>query len=185
MAFIEDGSRNFIVIAGWGNNEVAIVDIDDNFRMRKISLSNNPESTATGQRNVEWAVGTNYVWIDGPEAAEIYIVEVGATIDSSRVSTVIPDVPGGFIVHVDNYMRRGDISASSGTTNAASRDATVDNNDDKTKALAVVALIMGAVALVAIALVAILSLSGSRVGSNSKEEGSTTGRVSLGSKQAV
>lgn len=106
MAMIEDEKRNFMVIAGWGNNEVAIVDMDDNFRMHKISLTDNPEVTAAGSRNVEWAVGTNYVWIDGQQTSEMYIVEIGDTIESARVSSLLSDIPPSYVLHVNNYARR-------------------------------------------------------------------------------
>jgi len=128
VAFIEDENRNFMVIAGWGNNEVAVVDLDDDYRMVKIMLTDNTETTASGVRNVEWAVGSNYVWIDGPQVDEMYVVEIGSTIDSAKVSNVI-EAKGGFVIHVDNYERAA-LAAMIKEKSGHMDDVQVDDIDD-------------------------------------------------------
>mmetsp|Transcript_33212 Transcript_33212/g.79330 ORF Transcript_33212/g.79330 Transcript_33212/m.79330 type:complete len:457 (-) Transcript_33212:675-2045(-) len=65
LAWVQDGSRNFIVVASNVDNSLVVADMDDGYRMVKIPLSNNEEATAAGNRQVEWAIGTNYVWVNG------------------------------------------------------------------------------------------------------------------------
>lgn len=195
IAFIRDDNRNFLVIAGWGNNEVVIVDIDADFRMHKLRLSDNPEPTADGQRNVEWAVGSDYVWIGGPQAGEIYIVKIDDTIESARVSKVITSVAGDtgnfdnvLIVHVDNYERPAPPTAPTGTsTNPLLGNGPGKEEDRSTKAFSLAAFVIACIALLWTAAITIDYFPlRSNTGAFAKEQApSIAGEKSLGSKQAV
>ena len=51
---------------------------------------------------MEWVVGSNYVWIISGQTKEMYIVELGATIDDARVFKTLTEVPGGWVAYVKN-----------------------------------------------------------------------------------
>merc|ERR1712008_251038 len=66
------------------------------------------ESTGGGKRGIEWAVGSNYVWVDGLATQEQYIIVIpGAKIDDAVVSLTLAGIAsGGHLVYVDNYERK-------------------------------------------------------------------------------
>lgn len=182
VAFIEDGTRNFIVIAGSANNEAAFIDMDDDFRMVKVAFSNNPEPTSEGRRNVEWVVGTDFVWIDGAGTEEMYVLEVGETIDTARVVRTLTDIKGGWVIHVENHARQETVQsfmAAEASTNST------------TQAVAIAALIVGCVAfcaavwLGATRTVAAAADAPKGAARNNPELSSVAGNVSLGSKQVA
>ena len=95
VAFLQDGTRNFLVVAGSVDNFLVIADMDDNFRMRKVQLTSNEEPTAAGNRQVEWAVGSNYVWVNGGQTEEMYVVEISGGMDTAKVVKTLKNVPDG------------------------------------------------------------------------------------------
>jgi len=108
FAFVTDDTRNILVIGSSTDNDIVLIDLNNNFRTRKLSLTNAVESTGTGKRSIEWAVGTNYVWVDGVATNEVYIIEIpGASIDDAAVSLTLAEIPGGGqMLYVDNYERK-------------------------------------------------------------------------------
>jgi len=58
-AFIQDETRNILILAASTNNNVLVVDLDDNYHMRKFALTSDAESSGGSKRTVEWAVGSN------------------------------------------------------------------------------------------------------------------------------
>jgi len=179
VAFVQDGKRNFVVIAGSVDNDLVIADMDDEYRTVKISLSANTEATAAGNRQVEWAVGSDYVWINGGQTKEMYIVELGATIDDARVFKTLTEVPDGLVAYVENYAK-----PAAGESVVAARPAqtadvalapaseqapgvlpvqsanTVNNEESTTQAIAIAGLIVACLALLGVmALVASSALS--------------------------
>ena len=95
VAFLRDSVRNFLLIAGNVDNHLVVVDMDDGFKLRKVSLSTNPEATAAGNRQVEWAVGSDYVWVNGGQMEEMYVVEISGGIDTAKVVKTLSGVPDG------------------------------------------------------------------------------------------
>ncbi len=107
FAFVNDAGRDFLVLAASTDNEIAIVDLGtSSFNMVKLNLSpGTEESTGGGSRKVEWAVGTNYVWVDGGESKEQYIIEIGSTIGSAKIRRTLTEVTSGNMIFVNNYER--------------------------------------------------------------------------------
>ena len=95
VAFLQDGARNFLILAGSTDNDLVVVDMDDAYRFVKVRLSNNPEATAAGNRQVEWAVGTDYVWVNGGQTEEMYVVEIPGGIDSAKIVKTLSSVADG------------------------------------------------------------------------------------------
>jgi len=110
LAWVQDGVRNFMVISSNNDNNLVIVDMDDGYRMVKIPLSMNVESTAAGNRQVEWAIGTDYVWVNGEESEEMYIVKLGQSIEDTEVITTLVGVSTKFLVFIKNYERQARMS---------------------------------------------------------------------------
>lgn len=106
VAFVMDGKRNFVLIAGSVDNDLVIADMDDEYRTIKISFSANTEATAAGNRQLEWAVGSDYVWINGGQTKEMYIIKLGATIDDTRLIKTLTDMPDGKVSYVENYAKQ-------------------------------------------------------------------------------
>merc|ERR1719162_1554393 len=51
------------------------------------------------RRQVEWVVGTQYVWIDGTNQEEIYVLD----IDSKQVIRTVKGVPTTKMLSVENF----------------------------------------------------------------------------------
>lgn len=157
---------NIIVIASSADNDVVLVDANDGHRTKKITLSNNAEPTAAGSnRQVEWAIGTNYVWINGGQTEEVYLIDVGGGIDNARVVKTLTNVPDGKVVFVQNYA-----SAADDITMSVIRAEVADQEEevDSSKTIGMAALIIGCINLVG--LVALL-MSRSSDGVNVKGKG--------------
>merc|ERR1712130_316183 len=96
-----------IVVAAGTENTVAIVDLlnldaSGNPRISKISLSSSEEVTARrSRRQVEWVIGTDYVWIDGTEAEEVYVVDL-----DKKTSKTITGFTTSKMISVENYERK-------------------------------------------------------------------------------
>jgi len=108
FAFVTDDTRNILVIGSNTDNDIVLIDLNNNFKSRKLSLTDAAESTGGGKRGIEWAVGSNYVWVDGLATQEQYIIEIpGASIDDAVVSLTLAGIAsGGHLVYVDNYERK-------------------------------------------------------------------------------
>jgi hypothetical protein len=105
FAFVT-GGRNILVLAASTDNDVVLVDLDKNFRTKRINIAPTAtESTATSSRQVEWAVGTNYVWVNGEGTEEQYIIEIEDDIDSAKLTRTLSDAPKGQMIFVNNYER--------------------------------------------------------------------------------
>jgi len=109
-AFIQDGKRNILILAASTDNDVVVVDLDDNYRMRKFKLTSDEESSGGSSRSVEWAVDSNFVWVNGADAASHYILEFPSdNIDDAKVARTITDIAGGKTMYVENYERRATV----------------------------------------------------------------------------
>jgi len=106
-AFIQDETRNILILAASTDNDVVVVDLDDNYRMRKFALTSDAESSGGSSRSVEWAVNSNFVWVNGADASAHYILEFpSANIDDAFVARTLTDVASGKTMYVENYERR-------------------------------------------------------------------------------
>jgi len=93
--------RDLIIIASGTENKVAIIDIS--LATPKVNIVTMRDSTdITAKRNrrqVEWVVGTQYVWIDGTNLEEIYVLDV----DMKKVINTVKDVPTTNMLSVENF----------------------------------------------------------------------------------
>jgi len=94
-------ARDLIVIASGTENKVAFIDItDDKNVVTIVTLSNANVMTAKkNRRQVEWCVGTPYVWVDGASADEMYILN----IDTKQMVTTITGINSKKMISVENY----------------------------------------------------------------------------------
>lgn len=110
FAFVKDSIRNILVLGSHTDNEIVLVDFNDNYKMRRLNLSPGvEESTGGSSRKIEWAVGTNYVWVNGGESKEQYIINISGGISSARVERTLTGVASGDMMFVNNYKRLRDV----------------------------------------------------------------------------
>jgi len=170
FAFVKDDSRNILVLAASSDNNVVLVDLlSSNYAMTKLQLTTASESTGGSKRSVEWAVGSNYVWVNGVSTNEQYIIEVpGSDINDARVVRQLTDVTPGQMVYVENYERKrvmsevasmmmaetakfivSDSSADTTVADTTAKEATAtpEPDDDDADPLAVAALVIASCGL--------------------------------------
>lgn len=172
FAFIQtDGEddgvvRDMIVVAAGTENTVAIVDLlnldaGGNPRITKISLSSSEEVTARkSRRQVEWVIGTDYVWIDGTEAEEVYVVDL-----DKKTSKTITGFTTSKMLSVENYERKriakvvsdqikamsitdDSDKAPATTTSVMTQTAPASEDSDKIDSVGIAALVVGLCAVV-------------------------------------
>lgn len=200
----EDGiKRDMIVIAAGTENTVALVDLmqtdsSGNPKVIKVSLSSNEEVTARrNRRQVEWVIGTSYVWIDGTDAQEVYVVDI-----DKKTSKTITGFTTSKMLSVENYERKriaklvaeqiavqkvtddaDKVTVETTSSTAALAQPAAMADSDKTDAVGIAALIVGLCAIVVgIAnMVAMTNFKKSNVssGTTNNEE------ISLGSKNVA
>jgi len=102
FAFVEADGKNMIVFVSGTENRAAIVDLADVRNPSYVVLSEAAEtSSRRNRRQVEWAVGTPYVWIDGTSASEIYVIDV----EKKEKITTLTGIKTTKILNVQNYAK--------------------------------------------------------------------------------
>lgn len=108
--FIQDSKHNVAVFTSTLANYVVLVDMSkDTPTMKKIILSDSEEITSKhgrgARRNVVWAVGTDYVWLDGEVTEEFYIIKLSpdGDIEKAVLDSVVQGIPTRRLVYVQNY----------------------------------------------------------------------------------
>jgi hypothetical protein len=79
FAFVEQDGKDIIVFVSGTENRAAIVDITGgagSIKTSYIMLAEGESTSRRLRRQIEWAVGTPYVWIDGTGNQEIYVIDV-------------------------------------------------------------------------------------------------------------
>jgi len=171
FAYVSD--RGILVLAASTDNDIVLVDFEANFATARLNLSPGANVTAGGFRQVEWARGTNYVWVDGSEMSEHYIIDIpnSGIADASIVRT-IADTPGGKLIYVNNYERARTFESIAASTYVP---------DDKitTSPTSIAAVVVGSIALLS----GLYAIFASRNKPFSiKTDGGADDTVSLGSK---
>merc|ERR1712207_29566 len=103
FAFINNGEMDIGVFGSSTENKLAIVDFSTNPpSTSKITLTEKvKEDGFWERRQVEWAVGTDYVWVEGSEYDEIYVVDVVQKIVVKTITGINPRQ----MVSVNNVQR--------------------------------------------------------------------------------
>ena len=110
FAFVTDKGRNILILGANTDNEIVLVDFNANYKTARLSLSPAVESTGGSSRKIEWAIGTDYVWVNGGEAKEQYIIDISGGVTRARVSRTIQEVASGDMLFVNNYKRVRDVA---------------------------------------------------------------------------
>jgi len=106
FAFVNNNGRDILVLGASTDNHLVIVDLmDPAYRAVKLPLTDAEESTGGSSRKLEWAVDTNYVWVNGGESMEVYVIEIPEGIDSAVVVSTLTDITSGDMIYVNNYER--------------------------------------------------------------------------------
>lgn len=153
VAFVQDADREILVVGASTDNDVVLVDLKT-FETRKLNVAPEvAESTGGGARALEWAVGTNYVWVNGGEAREAYIIEIPGGIETASLSKTLTDVAAGNMLFVNNYERERASYSTAGTptmeVKEVSSSAAMAGDDDDGNVLGVVGVVLGALGLLA------------------------------------
>jgi hypothetical protein len=107
FAFVHWKNHNILALSSSGDSEVALVDLSESPpKVRKLRLSTATEGT--GGSNVEWAYGTNYLWVAGNDADEAYVIRLSedGDIDGASVERTLSDAPAAHLIYVEDYAER-------------------------------------------------------------------------------
>jgi len=188
FAFVTDESRNILILGADTDNDVVLVDLlDDSFPMRKLQLTPSNESTGGARRNIEWAVGSDYVWVDGGATDEMYIINIGSDINEAKVVRQLLNITAGQMLYVENYARKrlmDDIRRESETVMSFSQSdkgSAEHKSDDDIDPVGIAALVIGCSALLLGSALAVLAARGPSpsIGEPRRDNDTKT----LGSKQ--
>merc|ERR1712238_436423 len=104
FAFVEKDGKDIIVFVSGTENRAAVVDITGGASDIKTTYVNLAEGESTSnrlRRQIEWAAGTNYVWIDGTANKEVYIIDVM----SAELVTTLTGISTTKMLSVQNYAK--------------------------------------------------------------------------------
>jgi len=155
FAFIKHKNMNLFLLSSSAENKVAIVDMSkDQPEASYVQLKNEAFSGRARSRQVEWAAGTDYVWISGRNYDEIYVVdfvkkELVKTFTDFNVRKLLSVVNNEFLdlsSAIENQWVETDVFSKS--MKATSKDA--DENSSDTKLMSFVAIILSFITLLAV-----------------------------------
>jgi len=210
VTFVQDGNREILVVGASTDNNIVLVDLKT-FATRKLNLAPGvAESTGGGARYMEWAVGTDYVWVNGGEAKEAYVIKITGGIDTAVLDRTLTDVAPGNLLFVNNYERMRGVALAQGiantlntvqvspnptasapttvnkVTSSSNADVASDESSSKSDVLSVVAVVLGSLGLVAgfgaLALVMSQKNTATALAVPKKPDVEMAGDKSLGSK---
>jgi hypothetical protein len=167
FAFVQDSSRNILILGSHTDNEIVLVDFNANYKMARLNLSPGvDESTGGTSRKIEWAVGTDYVWVNGGESKEQYIINIAGGVNKARVERTLTGVASGNMMFVNNYQRLRDIElmndiakghmSSTGESTGGSNEVSESNekghedHSEGNSSLGKAGLVVGCISLVAV-----------------------------------
>lgn len=171
VAFVQDKNRELLIVGASTDNNIVLIDLKT-FATSKINVAPGVvESTGGGARNLEWAIGTDYVWINGGESKEAYILKIPEGIESAQIDRTLTNIAPGNMLFVNNYERMRGAASAQGLTSSMnagqgvseSTNPTFSSSLSKNKAntegsappsnesnvLSIVAIVLGALGLVA------------------------------------
>lgn len=177
FAFVQWKNHNLLALASGYDNELALIDLGVNSpTVTKLKLSNSMSPTGgNGGRMVEWAYGTDYLWVDASDAEEAYIIRLSEDGDVAKaaVERTVADLPSSKLIYVENFAERAqvqflsevfatdDASASDSSTSQKSNLAVSEikaqleedgyfsdsSEDNSPSVVAIVGLVLGVVSL--------------------------------------
>jgi hypothetical protein len=197
FAFVEYEGKDIVVFASGTENKAAVVELNnggDSVKVTKIDLGDGGAYTRDS-RNVEWAVGTPYVWIDGHANEELYVIDI---LQNKLVKT-ITGITTSKMLSVQNYGRMKDLqmqqkaiedavasatanmgSSTSGVTSLETIEVPEYSDDNDIDTVGIIGLILGACALIVGSMnVFVMSRMRTDIASNKDD------LMSLGSKEVA
>lgn len=175
VAFVQDANREILIVGASTDNNIVLVDLKT-WATRKINLAPGvAESTGGSSRNLEWAIGTDYVWINGGESKEAYVLKIPGGINTASIDRTLNDIAPGQMLFVNNYERQRaaqmaqgiaagvqnavkteaestptmTTSSSSSSSSMSSSNANVTPESNDSDVLSIVAIVLGSIGLVA------------------------------------
>lgn len=114
FAFVQWRNHDLLALASGYDNELALVDLSSTPpSLTKLRLSNSKSPTGgNGGRMVEWAYGTDYLWVDASDAEEIYVVGLSedGNVANATVERTIRNIPSNKIIYVENFAQRSQVT---------------------------------------------------------------------------
>ena len=108
FAFVEWKDRSILALASGYDNNLALADLStDPPTVTKVLLSSSASPTGGGStgRMVEWAYGTEYLWVDGSANEEVYVLKLDDNGGASLHRT-ITNAPTSKMIYVENFAQR-------------------------------------------------------------------------------
>jgi hypothetical protein len=168
FAMAEIEGKTLAVFASGSDNEVAMVDMANPTRVTKLALtSSNEASGAEGEgRSVEWALGTEYVWVTGSEAKELYVIRIpGGKIERAIIEATIEGIDATALVFVENYRTK---AAEKALETRATLQAAEDSTQERQ--LAIAGLVISCIALMSSSIMFVVGLMSGNIKSASMSE---------------
>jgi len=113
FAFVQWKNHNLLALASGYDNDLALVDLNASPpTVSKLTLTNaNSQTGGNGGRMVEWAYGSDYLWIDAAATKELYVVKLSENGDvaSATVERTVTDVASSKMIYVENFAQRAEL----------------------------------------------------------------------------
>lgn len=152
FAFCEYQGNTVLVLASGYDNNVVVIDLgatatgpDSEPTVSKVTISSSAAPTGEGgTRMVEWAYGSDYVWVDGSAMDEAYVLRLtkqGRSV-TAVVDRTIPNLPSSKMIYVENFAQRATYNlltqflANSLAGDESNSESSSDNHISTTDALA-------------------------------------------------
>lgn len=131
FAFVKWNDHNLLALASGYDNDLALVDLNKSPpTVTKLMLSAATAQTGgNGGRMVEWAYGSNYLWVDASATDEVYLVKLSddGSVTSAAVERTLKNIPSAKMIYVENFAQRAQIEmlgqAFSGASEAGEASA--------------------------------------------------------------
>ena len=111
FAFVYKDGKTCVVFPSGTEHKVAIVELsngdltNDNVKVSYVTFNNDEFVVGRAPhgryRQVEWAVGTDYVWVTDGSLEEVYIIDVM----NKNVVNTLTEIDTGRLVSIQNYER--------------------------------------------------------------------------------
>lgn len=155
FAFIEHRGTKTIILSSSNENKVAIVDLSSGSPEISYVVFSTDAVVSRRTRQIEWAHGTNYVWVSGRDVNKVYVIDY---VEKTLVNTI--DAPSTKFLTVQNdeflaYSARiGDhLGRNGGTSSSSTASFFGDKGSDAnttTEALSIAAIFMSTLAIVTV-----------------------------------